>query len=439
MKRNAVYGFLGFAIPTAAIVVAYPVLVNHLGGAAFGVFILATSLSGAMAFVDLGCSAATLKFVAEDVARGDRPAAAAIIVTSLAFYAVAGAAVTALIWLLAPRMVAWFSVPPELHGTGVWVFRLAALQFEAFFITTVFVSLFKGLHRFDQATLVLSALAFLTYGGAAAGALFAHAGLLAVTAISLAANLVTLLLAAALAASLCRAHGLPVFRARPSLATLRRMFGFGVFMSINNISGILVTQVQRMVISALFGPAAVTVFASATMLVSKVSAAIGATFEFVMPLTAGISADLAGHDVGRFRRLYLNAVGTSALLSLAGMTALFVAAPVLVPLWLHSAIDAQVVGLIRIFCVGFAINGVTPAIYHLINGFGRPAANTVFFLLSPLVLYALVGVMALTGLSVEVFALCFSVSLAVNGLGYLLFAELVFWRRWVPAAVRAAT
>src|SRR5216683_2683202 len=84
--RNVVHGLLGFMGPAIIVAASYPVLVRHLGVAAFGVYLLALSLSGAVMLLDLGFCTATLKFVAEDLAAGRPRAAANVIVTSLVAY-----------------------------------------------------------------------------------------------------------------------------------------------------------------------------------------------------------------------------------------------------------------------------------------------------------------------------------------------------------------
>src|SRR5579864_4653319 len=98
--RSAWHGLLGFAVPSLVVFASYPVLIRHLGAAAFGIYLLAASLSGALMFLDLGFSAATLRFVAQDLAAGRPQAAADVVVTSLVFYGgmglVGGGAIAAL-------------------------------------------------------------------------------------------------------------------------------------------------------------------------------------------------------------------------------------------------------------------------------------------------------------------------------------------------------
>lgn len=439
LNTNALFGLLGFAIPTLVLLAAYPTLINHLGSEAFGVYIVITSLSGALAFADLGCSAAATKFVAEDMARNRPGDAADIIQTARWFYALVGSTLGFGIWIAAPWLVPLFSVPEAIQAEAVWALRMGAVQFSAFFVMMSNLAIFKGLQRFELATATLSLLSVLTYGGATAGVLLGGFRLLGVTSITLAANLVALLGSTLVLGRACRKYGIALGAGKPSWATFRRMFRFGAFMSINTIAGILVNQAMRIVLTVGIGPAAVTVFTTATTAVSKLHAAINAASESVMPAAAAALGRRPGQDIRLLRRRYLQGLGISAGLSFSGMAALWFLSPILVPWWLHSGIDGEVVALVRILCIGFALNGVTPLTYHLINGLGYPQVNTVFFVLSPVILYGVAFGLGGPALTTETFAIAYSFTLGSLATVYVLFSELVLWRRWIPLQEAAPT
>ena len=91
LRRNAVYGLLSTVVPTLILLAAYPLLIRHLGAEAVGVYLLATGLSSAWRFIEFGVSAVTIKFVSEDLAKGDPRSAADIISASLIYYILIGA------------------------------------------------------------------------------------------------------------------------------------------------------------------------------------------------------------------------------------------------------------------------------------------------------------------------------------------------------------
>ena len=90
LRGNVIQGVLGFLGPAVIVLASYPALLRHLGAAAFGVYLLAISMSGSVVFLDLGLAAATVKFVAEDLASGRTKAAADVIVTSLVVFGATG-------------------------------------------------------------------------------------------------------------------------------------------------------------------------------------------------------------------------------------------------------------------------------------------------------------------------------------------------------------
>ena len=126
LRRNTVYGALGFAVPTAVLILAYPFVLRHIGAPAMGLYLLSATVSGSLAFLELGVSTAVVKLVAERAAEGDRQGAADAIVTSLAFYGALGAVGLVAFWALAPVLARWSGVGPGLEPVAL-VLLLAGL------------------------------------------------------------------------------------------------------------------------------------------------------------------------------------------------------------------------------------------------------------------------------------------------------------------------
>lgn len=423
LRLNSAYSLLGFALPTACMLAAYPLLVHRLGATEFGLYILGTSFGGIMAFLDFGFSAATLKFVAEDHARGDRIAAADVLMASLWFYAVLGTAGALIIWVLAPNLVGMFSVAPELRGQAVWVFRLAAIQFVASFVNSVFISLFKGLHRFLWSSVTLTLLSVLTYGGAVLAVVWGHAGLLGVMEVSVGANVFALLLAGALGLGLCRRLGIDLAAAKPRRATYKRLFGFGSAMLLSSLMGILHSQVQRVLVGALLGPSYVTSLFLGVWGPAKVNAGTLALSEPLFPKTAELIETSASNLKGLYRRY----VGGVALLSFLALAPLLFFSRRVFQLWFHHAIPPEVPEIASVVSAGLFFNAVSQPAHHVINGTGKPWVNAASSVVSPLILYAFVALAYLLRgrLTLMDFAWGTSVSLGAGSILYLL------WYDWL--------
>lgn len=424
VKRNSLYGLIGFAVPTVVMLVAYPVLVHRLGTAEFGVYFLVTSTNSALAFLDLAISSAALKFVAEDIAKRDQKAAAETIVTSSAFYGGLGAFGALLIWFLSPWLVSLFSIEPTLQADAVKAFRLAAIQFPVFVLTMNLISIFKGMQRFDYSTFALSSLSVLTYGGAMAGVTLVGVGLVGVTAISVLANLIVLVISTLMGLSLCRSQSIVLSSVRPSLPTLRRMFGFGVAMSVHSLAAFFFSQAQRLLVGALIGPAAVTIYVLAITAVSKAHAVINAATEVVFPLSSAMAVDRM-----HLRRVYLRMLLGSAVMAILILLPLTVFAEPVLTVWVGADLARKAAPLMQISAAAYFFVALSPAPFHIVNGSGRPWFNVVFDLFNVVIAASMLAIFAWDGITLVEFVWAFAISNIANGLVFQISVEVLIWRR----------
>jgi O-antigen/teichoic acid export membrane protein len=216
------------------------------------------------------------------------------------------------------------------------------------------------------------------------------------------------------------------------------MFRFGVFMSLNGLMGVLVNQVQNLVMARLLTPAAIAIWGTAVQVVSKINQLTSAAFEMVLPVAAQLSEASARSEarVRMLRSIYLKALGLSLVASVGASVGLYALAPALIRFWLRSPIDADVTNVLRILCIGLAVNGVTPVVFHLLNGIGRPEVNTASMALGAVILYGTLFWLSREGLTIERFAIASTVALVVNGLLYMAYSEIVVWRRWLLPVAR---
>ncbi|WP_273887058.1 oligosaccharide flippase family protein [Rubrobacter naiadicus] len=427
MAFNSFYGLLGFAVPSIAMLLAYPILIHRFGATKVGIYFLATSASGTLAFLDVGMSAATLKFVAEDVAKGEKRAAADTVVTSLLFYSVVGIVVGTAFWICSPLLVSLFSIRGSLQVSSLWLFRLGAVQFAVSFVSTVFLSLFKGVQRFDLSALVLSSLSLTTYGGAAIVALWNNSRIIDIMAVSLISNVLMLLISTVVGVKVCRSAGIQLIAGRFSVITLRRLFGFGSAMFVHNLTAIFFSQIQRLLVGALIGPAAVSAYVLATTVLAKAHQLISAATEIMFPVASSNSENML------LRRLYLRMLFGSAILSLLILIPLTVFSSPILDIWIGTSISDTASRLIPILVVGFFFMSISPAPFYMVNGLGRPWFNVTFDLLNVAVAVLAIGMLTLTNeITLNKFAWAFTVSNVITGLAFQTAVELLIWRKHLP-------
>ena len=423
VRRNVVHGVLGFMGPTMVVVASYPVLVRHLGAAVFGVYLLALSLSGTVMLLDLGFCAATLKFVAGDLAAGRLREAADVIVTSLVGYAVLGALGGAAVAVLAPSLAGFFMIDEP--AAAVLAFRLAALQFMMLLPAMVFVSVAKALGQFDRSAVFASLLSIATYGGAVA-AVLAGAGLGGAMAASVLANFAASAAICFAGVRLCRARGIRLSRGRPIV--FRRILGFGWVLTVNSVAAFLLYQVQRYVAGMVLGPVAVTVIQTAAVVPSKMHAAVSAATEVMFPFSG------ACRDRARLRQVYLRMLLGSASLALGGFAVLILLARPLLAIWLGAELAASVWPLLPIFALGYFFLALSPAPFHLVNGLGRPGLNTLFYVMNALLNVTFLVAAAARGMTLHKLAWSFAAANILTGICYQIAVEAIIWRSEPRAA-----
>ena len=421
--RNVIHGVLGFLGPTMVVVASYPVLLRYLGAAAFGVYLLALSLSGTVMLLDLGFCAATLKFVAGDLAAGRPGAAADVIVTSLVAYVGLGTFGGAAVAILAPALTGFFKIGEAV--AAVLAFRLAGLQFMMLLPAMVFVSVAKSVGRFDRAALFASLLSVATYGGAVS-AVLGGAGLVGAMSATVLANFAASATIAAAGVRLCRARGIRLSRGRP--IAFRRIMGFGWVLTVNSVAAFLHYQVQKYVAGAVLGPVAVTVIQTAAVVPSKMHAAVNAATEVMFPLSS------ASRNWARLRQVYLRMLLGSALVTSGSFAALVWLARPLLVMWVGAGLAASVWPLLPVFALGYFFLALSPAPFHLVNGLGRPGLNTLFYVMNALLNVAFLVAAAVSGMTLHKLAWSFAASNILTGICYQVAVEMLIWRSQPRAA-----
>ncbi len=427
-RTNGFFGVAGFAIPSLVTFFAYPFLVRHVGLAAMGVYILGSSVTGTLAMLDLGFSAATLKFVSEDLAAGALDEAAEVVVTSLCFYGGLGIVGAALLWFLSPLFMKTFNVDAALHAEGISSFRIAAGQFAFFMLNSVCLAIFKAFQRFHLSALCMSGLSVLTFGGGVAAVYWGGAGLIGLTLVSLFSSALIFIFAAFRGLRDCLASGMPLWRARPTRRTFHRMVKFGSVLTFNSASEILMFQGQRYLAGVLFGPASVTIYQMASMIPYKVHSAVAALCEVLFPFVS------ANSEPRRIRRVYLRMILASGGIALGGLVPLVLLRHWLLPLWLGAGTAGPVAAVLPVFALAAAIHALGCAPYFLAYGVGKPLLNSRYSLSILAMNVLILGGLHLTG-KLSFVGLCWAFTIAqiVAVVGYHVVLEVGLWDQLVNA------
>jgi O-antigen/teichoic acid export membrane protein len=419
---NSLFGVLAFGLPTAVIVVAYPILIDGIGPEQFGMFVLATSLMGAAGTLDLGIAPATTRFVASDLGKGDRGAAARIITTSLVFYAALALVVGVVIWLAAPWLADVFSRTVIPDSDGVWLFRLSAIQVGALFLINVCAATFKGLQRFEWPALLLSALSVASYGGAVTAMVLLGPNVVAIMVAYVIGYLVIGFVAVFLLRVVLRRAHVQLGGNGPSPTAFRRMLPFGLLMTGNSVAGLLLYQIQRFTVGAFIGPGAVTIYQLATVIPGKVQTLVASGTEALFPYTS------SGPGRRTLRKTYLRMLVGGTVVALVLLSALVIYKEAIYDIWVGDDLAKEAAALVPAFAAAYFFISTTAAPYHLANGLGRPQVITGLYLLDGTLNVLFLAILLQVSLSLEAVAMAFLVANLLTAGVYQIYAEAVLWR-----------
>lgn len=426
--KNSFFGLIGFIIPTIITFAAYKLLVEGLGETGFGVYLIATSIGGAMAFMDMGISSANIKFVAEDAHnQKNSNRVASLVWTSAVFYTVVGLMMMCISFLLAPWLAELFKLPDMWRSDSTLLFTLAALQVAALLVSNVFVGVLKALGRFDLGAAVSMITPVLSLGGGALGIHYGIFSLLGLMWLGVVGSLSGLFFGFILSIRVCAKRGIVLMSVGPTIVAFKRMFQFSAVLTFHTFAAIFFNQIQRLLIGWSLGPVAVGVFQFPYIAMSKVHALLNSGSEFLYPESS------ANKKMCEIRQLYLRVffVVVASAFILLGFIA--VLADFIFGLWLGGEISLKVAPLVFPLAVAFFFVAISIPAHHLLNGMGKPIWNVYYSLCNVVVYVVALFFLNQKDLLLTDFAIAFMISNVLTGMIFQMVVEFVFWPRWLKS------
>lgn len=373
IARNTVLNLAGQGIPLVVGVTVMPIIIRQLGTTRFGLLGLTLALLEYSGLFDFGLGLATTKHVAERLARGDDEVSR-LVVGSVLSQTVFGAVGGALFALAAPFLVnSVFVIPEAMKPEALSVFRVLAVMIPATLLLMSLRGVLEAAHRFDlsNAIRIPASVASFVIPAAAASAGYS---LPAIMVMLLAARLIVCLVTIA-----------AVKRAIPSLSwqlpedwsMLRPLLAFGGWMSVSNVVSPLLIYLDRFLLGALIGLAAVGYYTAPFDGVIRLLIVPGSLVSALFPSVSGMNA--VG-DAKSLTRVFSKAVRNIFLILALPALVLMFFGPTLLQLWLGPVFADQGGLAIRILAFGVLANALAHVPSSFIAALGRPDISAKFHL-----------------------------------------------------------
>lgn len=363
VARNAVWNVAGSLISVAVGLVALPILLHALGPARLGLFTLALGLIGLSGVLDLGLGRSLTQGVSSALGRGrPRESVAALVWHVLRLLAGFGLLWLALVWLVVPFVVERvFSLRGELAAETIFGLRAVALSIPFALVATGAMGSLEGLQRFRQVSTLRSAMSVIQFGVPTIVALWRPdvgwviAGLAASRVLS--AGIWALVLHRALPA--------PRGQHRQS-GDMTHLLRFGGWLSVSNVIGPMMANVDRLYLASLLPPASVAAYTVSYDSVFRVTtipfAAAGAMFP---ALAEAQSRPERSVQMVRF------AVGAVVMLTLPPLLLATIFAKPLLTLWLGQEFALATLPVFQVLIVGAFMSCTAHVPYTLLHAHGR--------------------------------------------------------------------
>ncbi len=353
VARNVVSRYLVIGLDALIGLLVLPFNIAHLGQAAWGLWMLTTSISGYFTVIDLGYGGSITKFVATYRARRDPRAINEITSTLFVLFAGLGAAAYGLFVLVAFHVDAVFNLSPGQIETARMLLLITGTQVAIGLPFGVFGGVVNGFQRYDVNNAV-SIGTSLTVAAVNVSMLYLGYGLVPVV---LATTLVRTGSTLIYRRNAYRVF--PLLSVRPSLfrmSRLREVSGFSVYVSVIDWSNRLNFASDIIIIGAFLSPAAVALWAVPRRL-AAVSKSLTNQFNSVL-LPVVVDSDTR-QRADRLQTILIHGTRVSLFLVTPIATGLFLMAEPLIRGWVGpdfaaSVPVAQILAIVVIFRVGNA-------------------------------------------------------------------------------------
>ena len=364
--------FAAQSLSTVLAIVTTPVVAIGLGPEHYGLYALIFGLLSYSSILDMGLSFSVVKQVSERDATRDRVAIEELLGTAATVYAVIASVLMLVLvagrdWLARSLL----NVPEPLVPSAAVSLTILACTIPVTTLITLFNATLRGLLRFEYVT-AFSVATTATFSIGAAVLVRRGAGLVAIFTLYLVLTTVSAL-----------AHWIVVRRAVPGLqlrfrlqrSHLRRLFGFGRFMLINQLSMLALLHLDKLLIARLLSVAMIGYYTVPFYLSQRLNTLGAAVATVAFPFS---SARLARGETEEFRRDYFQAARMLGWLTMVPALTAIIFADQILQYWMNETFALYGAWPLRLLALGMWVVSVASLDAVSIEGSGRPGVTSTF-------------------------------------------------------------
>lgn len=363
--RNASLNLAGLGIPLIVAVFALPVLTHALGPARFGLLGMSWAFLEYLTLFDVGLGKATVRYVADAMARGtgDIPQITAVsIATQLAMGIAAAILLASVSSLLAQRV---FHVEPSLVHEATTLFVVVGANLPVVLALTTLRGVLEGAQQFGVSNAIKMP--------ASAGSIIIPA-VLASRGVSLPVIMLWVLawrVAGCFATLIAIMRVIPGFRIEPprDWLRLRGLISFGGWVAVSGVVSPILIYFDRFALAARVNLSAVGYYTAPFEGITRALVIPNSLINALFPLLTGLGVVAAA---SRIDRLFASSMRTLLLVMSVPAAIAFAFAPFILRVWMGPDYAMHGALALRILAVGVLINSAAHIPYTFLEASGRP-------------------------------------------------------------------
>lgn len=373
LLRNSLWHAAGAAVPALVALATVPLLVGTLGAAGYGWLTLLTSIVGYFGALDINLTSGAIKYLSEAHATGNKRRVSQVFWFSAGFYGALGLLVCLAIGLFAGPLADMFGqmAPDERPGI-VMALRIGAVGFAIVQIQSVLISVLQALLRYD-----LSARSEMLFGVAAniLSVFVALAGF-GLEGIVLVRVAVSALNCAYLVWQL-RVLGVPLAFVAPDREVRRMLLSFSAYAYLSKLASTLHQHGDKLIIGALGGPVAVTLYTVPITLAGRV---LGMTSRLSSVIFPHASTLAATSRIDELRPTYLGAIRHITYLNFVVCAGMVLAGDEFLRRWVGEAFMAEGYPVLVLMAFALLADSLTNIPSLVNDALGHPRISGAFAL-----------------------------------------------------------
>jgi len=371
--RNIGWNLIGQVAPLAAALVSIPLLIKAIGTDRFGILSIGWMLIGYFSLFDFGLGRALTQILSEKLATRNEEQVPALMWTGLTLMFALGLGASAALFAMSDWIIySALKIPEHLQAEARQSFFMLVPSIPFVVLATGLRGVLEAKQAFKLVNLVRTPLGVLTFVGPLLALPFSNS-LVPIFFILMVVRLLTTLFFVIA----CDRAIDNFWRFEFSKNVIPALLRFSGWMTVSNIVGPIMVNMDRFIIGAVLSISAVTYYTTPFEIIVRLLTVPGAVAGVCFPMFAEHAKNM---NVEKLREILWRSSKYVFCLMLFAAGIMFVFAEDILRIWLNEAFARNSATVLKILSVGILINGVAHIPFSFIQGMGESKVTAQFHL-----------------------------------------------------------